>query len=251
MARSYSSLTIILVKSFIKFPSRLQILILVQFNFPLDFPSFAYVFEDFPSPIAGQNIYRGVTEIIYDATTVNILLILAILLLFSFIKSGYFNVINKAGNNANFIKDYIIEGNRTWWKFFVLYFLEIIPFTIAMINEDYAWLILINIIYLYILYSFVVNKDSNILSNFKNGISFLYHKVWLTLKICLFFGLIISFAKNVFYVLIEIGMIGIVIDSIIIVYIGVVMNMVVMDCYREPYKSDCVKKQSTHQVSNI
>ena len=207
------------------------------FNLKLGFisapPSIRYLLEDFPSLIFQYNssIFRGV---INQINLTNMLLLLSVLLVTSFLDSGYLAVISQAGHKRVTFKDFLRDGNKLWFKFFILTLVEVIPMLLVLINKElgYGYFSLVFLPLVYVKYSIVVD-DVSLINNFKLGISFLSENLRLTIKMAFSFGLFFSLVGVGIYPLATMGFKGIVTGAFITAYFGAVINKAVLEIYRE------------------
>ncbi|EHQ89393.1 hypothetical protein [Desulfosporosinus youngiae] len=207
------------------------------FNLKIGFisapPSIRYILEDFPSLIFQYNssAFRGV---INQINLTNMLLLLSVLLVTSFLGSGYLSVISQAGHKRVTFKDFLRDGNKVWFKFFSLTLLGVIPILLVLIKKElgYAYLSLIYLPLVYVKYSIVVDEVS-LIDNFKLGISFLFNNLGLTIKMAFSFGVSFSLVGIGIYPLAAMGFQGIVLGAIITAYFGAVINKAVLEIYRE------------------
>ncbi len=207
------------------------------FNLKIGFisapPSIRYMLEDFPSLIYQYNssAFRGVINQI-DLT--NLLLLLSVLLVTSFLDSGYLAVISQAGHKRVTFKDFLRDGNKSWFKFFILSLLGVVPILLVLINKElgYGYFGLVFLPLVYVKYSMVVD-DVSLIDNFKLGISFLFENLRLTIKMAFSFGICFSLVGICIYPLATLGFQGIVLGAIITAYFGAVINKAVLEIYRE------------------
>jgi hypothetical protein len=207
------------------------------FNLKIGFisapPSVRYILEDFPSLIFQYNssAFRGV---INQINLTNLLLILSVLLVTSFLDSGYLAVISQAGYKRVTFKDFLRDGNKLWFKFFILTLLGVIPMLLVLIKKElgYGYFGLVYVLLVYVKYSIVVD-DVSLINNFKLGISFLFENLGLTIKMAFSFGVFFSLVGICIYPLAAMGSKGIVLGAIITAYFGAVINKAVLEIYRE------------------
>lgn len=197
-------------------------------------PSVNFLLEDFPSAIFQYN-NSGFKGIINEFIVFNILFMITFVLISSFIHSGYLSVIGGANEKGVGIKEFFIMGNRNWFKFFILQIIQFIPMILIIIKRELIILGFINIIFMYVDYS-IVADEGNIRDNFRKGINFLFNNLGLTIKIAFYSGFIFSLLSIPIYFLAGFGIIGIIIDIIIIAYFGTVINRMVLEVYT--YKND-------------
>ncbi|WP_088186857.1 hypothetical protein [Desulfosporosinus sp. FKA] len=209
--------------------------VIKQFSLKLGFisapPSLRYILEDFPSLIFQYNTgtFRGV---ITQINLANMLLLLSVVLVTSFLDSGYLAVISQAGRKRVTCKDFFIEGNRLWFKFFILALLKVIPILLALIKKELAYFSLVTVVFVYVQYSIVVDNVS-LKDNFKLGISFLFNNLGLSFRMGFSFGFLFSLVGICMCFLTRAGFNGIVLGSMITGYFGAVMNKAVLEIYRE------------------
>ncbi|TGE37059.1 hypothetical protein E4K67_18455 [Desulfosporosinus fructosivorans] len=217
------------------------------FNLKIGFisapPSIRYILEDFPSLIFQYNPsnFRGV---INQINLANLLLLLSFVLVTSFLFGGYLSVISQAGHKKVTFKDFLQDGNRVWFKFFILNLLEVIPFLLMFIKKEYAYFSLVYIVLVYVQYSIVVDKVS-LIENFQFGIRFLLQNLRLTIRMAISFGILFSLVGIVIHPLAKMGLNGIVLGSVITAYFGAVINKAVLEIYRE------VSQNQSEQIEEI
>lgn len=200
-------------------------------------PSVSFLLEDFPSPLFQYNSIGGFRGIIYEFNLFNVFLMITFILITSFISSGYFSVISAKEESRPGIRNFFINGNENWYKFFILYIIEFIPFVLGIVNNKFAFLALINVIFMYVDYSIAVD-GGRLKDNFKNGISFLFDNLGLTIKMAFYYGMIFSLLSIIIYFLGNLGTIGVIIDIIIVAYFGAVVNRAVLEVYTFMNKYD-------------
>lgn len=207
------------------------------FNLKIGFisapPSIRYLLDDFPSLIFqyNSNVFRG---IINQINLTNLLLLLAVLLVTSFLESGYLAVISQAGHKRVTFRDFLRDGNKLWFKFFILALLGVIPMLLVLSQKElsYGYFGLVFLPLVYVKYSMVVD-DVSLSANFKLGVSFLLRNLSLTFRMAFSFGLCFSLVGIGIYPLAAMGFKGIVIGAIITAYFGAVINKTVLEIYRE------------------
>jgi hypothetical protein len=206
-----------------------QKLFVIKLGFIEAPPSVSYLLENFPTPLFKYD-NSGVSGIISRITPFNAVLFITVMIVESFLHSGYLNIIGTSFEEKVRIRDFFIKGNRKWHKFFLLDCVTWIPIMLAGFNKNFIFLSFINVIFVYVEYSFVADEVS-ILKNFLLGIEFLFNNLGLTIKMALYFGLIFSPISLVVFPLANLGTIGIVIDIIICAYFGAATNRAVFEIY--------------------
>ncbi len=121
-------------------------------------PSIRYILEDFPSLIFQYNYSSPFQGVINQVNLTNMLLLLSIILVTSFLNSGYMSVISQAGYKRVTFKDFFRDGNKLWFKFFILTLLEVIPILLILIKREFGYFSLGYIPLVYVRYSMVVDK---------------------------------------------------------------------------------------------
>ncbi len=134
-------------------------------------PSVRFILEDFPSLIFQSN-NSGLRGIVNQLTIFNVLLLLSLTLIFSFLHSGYLGVLAEAGRRPLGWKAFFSLGNQFWFRFFILQVLGFLPLLLVLIDPWLAVLGLINVLFVYVQYSIVVDEGT-IKDNFIQGIDFL------------------------------------------------------------------------------
>lgn len=198
-------------------------------------PSIDFLLEDFPSPIFQLN-NSGLKGIIYEFSLFNVFLMLTLILLNSFISSGYFSIISSKEVDNVRIRDFFINGNKKWFKFFMLNIIEFVPIVLGIIKKELLFLAIINIIFMYVDYV-IATEDLGLIDSIKKGISFLCNNIWLTIKMSLYFGMIFSFLSIIIYLLCGFKTVGIAISIIIVAYFGAIVNKSVLETYNSVSKS--------------
>ncbi|WP_129595758.1 hypothetical protein [Anaerophilus nitritogenes] len=194
-------------------------------------PSVRFILEDFPALILQYN-NSGFRGIINELSLFNVILAVTVLLLISFIKSGYLNILSSISHNTVKIKDFFILGNQFWFKFFLLEILLIYPLFLMLIKRNFIYLAIINIIFFYVKYSIIFDEGS-ILDNFRKGVAFFWANIGLSIKMAFYFGCIFSLLSIVVYLMAGVGLFGISIAIILTAYFGAIVNKSVLEVYRE------------------
>ncbi len=192
-------------------------------------PSVKYILEDFPTPIFKYDS-SGVSGIISMFTLFNAALFITIILVVSFLNSGYMSIISTSYGEKVRIRDFFIKGNRRWYKFFFLDCITMLPIILMVFNKNFIYISFVSVIFVYVKYSFVID-EVNILENFSLGIAFLFNNLGLTIKMALYCGLIFSVISLVMFPLTNLGTIGIIIDIVICACFGAAMNRTVLEIY--------------------
>ncbi|KOA18847.1 hypothetical protein CLHOM_27860 [Clostridium homopropionicum DSM 5847] len=194
-------------------------------------PSVNFILEDFP-PVLLQYNSNGLKGIIYEVSLFNVFFMITIILITSFINSGYLSVLGGKEEGKIFIKDFFIMGNKNWFKFFVLHLIQYIPVILILFAKEFMVLGLLFILFFYVQYSIVID-EGRISENFIKGMSFLSNNLRLTIKMALYFGFIFSLLSILVYVLTSFSTVGIVLDIIIVAYFGAVVNRAILQVYTE------------------
>jgi len=194
-------------------------------------PSINFILEDFP-PVLFQYNSNGLKGIIHEVSLFNVFFMLTIILITSFIHSGYLSVLGVKAEGKISIKDFFIMGNRNWFKFFILHLIQYIPVILILFAKEFIVLGFIFVLFFYVQYSIVVDAGK-ISENFIKGMSFLFSNLGLTIKMALYFGFIFSLLSILIYLLTSFSTIGIVLDIIIIAYFGAAVNRAVLQIYTE------------------
>jgi hypothetical protein len=192
-------------------------------------PSVNYLLEDFPAPLLKYD-NNGLSGILNRFSIFNAALFITVLLLTSFLQSGYMSIVGTSIQEKVRIRDFFIKGNRRWHKFFLLDCITWFPLILTIFNRNFMFLSFISVIFVYVEYSFVTDEVS-ILENFKLGIAFLFNNLGLSVKMALYFGLIFSLLSLVVLPLGRLGITGIIIDIVICAYFGAVTNRAVLEVY--------------------
>lgn len=203
----------------------------IKFGFISAPPSVQYILEDFPSALFkyNNNSYNG---IINEFSLFNVLLIITVLLITSFINGRYLYMLGKNGDKPLSIKEFFTPDNKLWFKFFILQVIYTIPFMLMFIRKELVFLAFINIIFVFVKYSVAVD-DVSIKDNFKDGISFLFNNIGLSIRMALYYGVLVFSILSIFiYLLTYFNTIGIIIDIIIVSYFGSMVNKAVLEIYR-------------------
>ncbi len=195
-------------------------------------PSVSFLLENFPTALFSYNTnqFRG---IINQLSLFNVLLVITIVLMMSFVHSRYLSVLNKEIDSPVSIRDFFTFDNQLWKKFFIFQMLTmVVPMMLTLYKPKFIYLGLINIIFIYVNYSMVVDGGS-IWYNIKRGTRVLFDNMWETIKMALYFGAIFSVLSIIIHLVARFGMIGIIIAMIIIAYVGAMVNKAVLEIYRE------------------
>lgn len=198
-------------------------------------PSVKYILEDFPSAVFTYNSNTGFTGIISSISLLNIFLILVFFLITSFITSGYLVCLEKAGRENIRIKDFFIEGNKYWFKIFILNLINIIPLMLMFIDISFIMVSFLFVILYYVKFAVVVDKDT-LKNNFRKGINIFMENLWITVKLALYCGFIFVFLSIIMFMLARLGKIGIIIDIFITSYLGMAFNKCALEIYRDKSK---------------
>ena len=205
-------------------------------------PSARFILEDFPSVIFQSN-NGGLQGIVNQLTLFNVLLLLSLTLIFSFLHSGYLGVLAEAGRRPMEAKAFMSVGNRYWFRFFILQVLGYLPLLLMLYNPELLALSLISLVFVYVQYSIVIDEGT-LIDNFKKGIGFLRWNLGLTLKMALYFGLIISFLGILVRLLADWDRSGIIIAIVLVAYLGAVINKTVLEVYRDKVTEETASQSS-------
>jgi len=204
-------------------------------------PTIRYIFEDFPNVIFNYNSQYGFTGIIDSLTPLNILLLLSYTLITSFLLAGYLSCLEGAEfRNKISIKYFFVKGNELWFKFFMLNLITIVPILLCLLEKSFLLLSFLFVIFYYVKFSIVVDKG-RLIDNFFKGVNFFTSHIGLSIKMALFCGFIYAFVSFPVFYLGALGKPGIIIVMLIVYYIGMAMNMMVLEVYRQNnYKEEIV-----------
>lgn len=192
-------------------------------------PSVNFLFEDFPMTLFKYDS-GSFTGIINKISIFNAGLFITVLLITSFLSSGYLSIVGTSFEKKASIKDFFIKGNKRWAKFLILNLITGLPIILTIYDKNFIFLSFVNIIFVYVKYSFVTDEVS-ILKNFGLGIAFLFNNLGLSIKMALYFGIIFSLISLIVFPLANLGSIGIIIDIIICAYVGACTNKAVLEVY--------------------
>jgi len=206
-----------------------QKLFMIKFGIIGAPPSVNYLFEDFPSLLFKYDS-NGYSGIISRISVFNVALCITVILIVSFINSGYMSIISTGCSEKVGIRDFFVKGNKLWYKFFLLDCVTWFPLTLMAFNKNFLFFSFIFVIFVYVQYSFVSDEVS-ILENFRLGIVFFFNKLGLTIKMALYFGIVFSIISVVVFPILSLGKIGIFIDIVICAYFGAVINRAVLEIY--------------------
>jgi hypothetical protein len=206
-----------------------QKVFLIKLGFVGAPPSVNFLLEDFPTPLFKYD-NNGFSGIINSFSLFNAALFITVLLIVSFLNSGYMSIIGTSYVEEVRIRDFFIKGNRKWHKFFLLDCITWLPIILMIFDENFMFLSFVSVIFVYVKYSFVTDEVS-ILENFTLGISFLFNNLGLTIKMAVYFGIIFSLFSVVVFPLAKLGSIGIFIDIVICAYFGAATNRAILDIY--------------------
>lgn len=195
-------------------------------------PSVSFLLENFPTVLFqyNSNQFRG---IINELSLFNVLLVITIILILSFVYSRYLSVLSKEIDSPVRIRDFFILDNKLWVKFFIFQMATVVvPLILTLINKEFIYVGFINIIFIYVNYSIVIDGGS-IWNNIKRGTKVLFDNMGETIKMALYFGLVFSILSIIIHLLSRLGTVGIIIDMIIVAYFGTIVNKTVLEIYRE------------------
>lgn len=192
-------------------------------------PSVQFILEDFPTLFQYNSGFRG---IINELNLLNVLLAVTVLLLISFIKSGYLSILSSDSEGVMKLKDFFILGNQFWFKFLVLETLLMYPFFLMFIKRGFIYLAIVNTIFFYVKYAIILDGGS-ILDNFRKGVAFFGDNIGLSIKMAFYFGFIFSLLSIVIYLMVGFEWFGILMAIILTAYFGAIMNKAVLEVYRE------------------
>lgn len=202
-------------------------------------PTIRYIFEDFPNVIFNYNSQYGFTGIIDSLTPLNILLLLSYTLITSFLLAGYLSCLEGAefGNKIS-IKYFFVKGNELWFKFFMLNLITIVPILLCLLEKSFLLLSFLFVIFYYVKFSIVVDKG-RLIDDFFKGVNFFTCHIGLSIKMALFCGFIYGFVSVPVFYLGALGKLGVIIAMLIVYYIGMAMNMMVLEVYKQSaYKEE-------------
>lgn len=206
-----------------------QKLFMIKLGFMGVPPSANFILEDFPKLLFKYDS-NGFSGIINRISLFNVALFITVMLIVSFLNSGYMSIIGTSYVEKVRIGDFFIKGNRKWHKFFWLDCITWLPVTLMFLNKNFMFFSFVSVIFVYVKYSFVTDEVS-ILENFKLGIMFLFNNLGLTLKMALYFGVIFSLISLIAFPMLNFGRIGIIIDIVICAYLGASSNRAVLEIY--------------------
>lgn len=224
-------------------------LLKVKFGFVSAPPSVRFILEDFPSFLFQAN-NGGVSGIVYQLTLFNVLLILSMTLVLSFLHSGYMGLLAESGRRPLGVKDFFVLGNKFWFQYLILQVLVLLPLILMLISPAMIILGWIYILFVYVQYAIVVDGGS-IQDNFERGISFLRQNLRLTLIMAFYFGLLFSLLGILIHVLASQGRPGIVIAIVLTAYLGAVVNKTVLEIYREKSQGEQVNVEIENTGNTI
>lgn len=207
----------------------IQKLFMIKFGFIGAPPSVNFILEDFPTALFKYDS-NGVSGIINRLSLFNVALFITVMLIVSFLNSGYMSIVGTNHVEKVRIADFFIKGNRKWHKFFLLECITWLPITLMVINKNFMFFSFVSVIFVYVKYSFIVDEAS-ILENFRLGIVFLFNNLGLTMQMALYFGVIFSLISLVAFLMLNLGSIGIIIDIVICAYFGAGTNRAVLEIY--------------------
>jgi hypothetical protein len=208
-------------------------------------PSIRFIFDDFPS-LLFQSTNGSLQGIIYRLTPFNILLLLSLTLILSFLHSTYLCVLAASGHRPLGLKACLGLGNRFWFRFFILQILVSLPFVLMLVNPGLIYLSLLNLLLVYVQYAIVVDEGT-LRDNFQQGIGFLRQNIGLTLKMALYFGLIISLLGVILNLSGSLGRTGMILAIFLVAYLGAVINKTVLEVYREKGPAGEAKREATEE----
>ncbi|MGE5629057.1 MAG: hypothetical protein ACM3X7_13285 [Solirubrobacterales bacterium] len=195
-------------------------------------PSINYLLQDFPSVLIKNdaNVFSGIFT---RLNLYNISLLLSIILISSFLVSGYMGTISLNSLEKSGLRKFFIDGNKRWHKFFIMNLITTISICLILINRDYMFIYFAFVIFFYVPYSFVAD-NVGVIQNFKLGISFLFNHLGITVRMALVVGIIFSFLSFFAFIVVKIGTLGIIIDILIFSFLGAAVNRMVYEVYTDP-----------------
>ncbi|AOY77729.1 hypothetical protein [Clostridium formicaceticum] len=194
-------------------------------------PSVRFILEDFPSVILQYN-HSGFTGIINELSLFNVFLAITLLLVISFIQSGYLSVLSSISHKNVGVKDFFVGGNRFWFKFFLFQTFLMYPFLLMFIKRGFVYLAIVNTVFFYVKYSIVLDEGS-IRENFSKGVAFFWDNIDLSIKMAFYFGFVFSLLSIVIYLMAGLGLLGIIIAIVLTAYFGAAINKSVLEIYRD------------------
>lgn len=200
-------------------------------------PSINYILENFPSIFYRYSINSRSYGVITQITLLNFFIMLSIICVFSFLRSAYMTCIEKANTHKINLVQFLILGNKNWFSYFVLTLIDNIPIFLILLDIcNIGFFIIFTIIFsflYYVQYSIVVDTHLSLKDNFIRGILILTNNMYLTIKMVLFYGLILSISSIIIFPLSRSGTFGIILSIIIISVLGLGVNKAVIEVYRE------------------
>lgn len=207
-----------------------QKLFMIKFGFIGVPPSVNFILEDFPTALFKYDSNNGFSGIINRISLFNVALFITVMLIVSFLNSGYMSIVGTSYVEKVRIEDFFIKGNRKWHKFFLLECIIGLPIALMGFNKNFMFLSFVSVIFVYVKYSFITD-EVGILGNFRLGIVFLFNNLGLTMKMALYFGVIFSLISLVAFPMLNLGRIGIIIDTVICAYFGASVNRAILEIY--------------------
>lgn len=193
--------------------------------------SVRFLLEDFPTPIFSlkNNMVSGLL------TNINLFTIcfaITILLVVSYFTGVYLVTLSKIEEEDFSLKEVIMLDNSIWAKLFLYRVVTIIPMILFILDRAFIVTFFLSIFFVYVEYSIILDKGS-ILTNFKNGMAFLFNNIGLTIKSAFYCGIIFSVLSIIVFPIANLGISGIIVDILIVAYFGTAFNKMIMEMYRD------------------
>ncbi|MEW9094211.1 MAG: hypothetical protein AB2417_03925 [Clostridiaceae bacterium] len=192
--------------------------------------SVRFLLDDFPTPIFSykNNIVSG---LLINIDLFTICLTITILLVISYFIGVYLVTLSKIGEEDFNLREAFMLDNSIWAKLFLYKLITIIPMILFILDKAFIVTFFLLIFFVYVEYSIVLDKGS-ILTNFKNGMAFLFNNIGLTIKSAFYCGFIFAILSIIVLPIANLGTLGIIVDIIIVAYFGTAFNKMIMEMYR-------------------
>lgn len=198
-------------------------------------PSASYIIENFPSIFLSYNSSYGPSGLIMTFSVFNVFLALSFSLIQSFLKSGYMGCLEAAGRERVKPLEFFSLANKNWFKYFILQLVNCVFLFMMIINPSFIIIsIIASILLFYAQYAIVVEEGS-LLKNIKNSMNILGRYIMETIKICIYYGFLMSLTSPLVFPISRMGYGGLIIAMVIINYFGMSVNKAILELYRDTF----------------
>lgn len=195
-------------------------------------PSVKFILEDFPTLLYSYNSEYGMTGIASELNMFNCFLLLTIILIQSFLTSGYMGCIERAGIERVTPISFFTLGNKNWFKYFVLSLVYHVPMLLCLTGIMPRGLLFFLVFTMFIEYTIVVD-NLPIKQTFSKGLRIFVNNIILVIKMAVCYGLIFSLTSIILLPLSRSGVMGIIIVITVVNILGIGVNKAVLEIYRK------------------